>query len=79
MRTCWFVVIRVKDIWWVDCEGKAYGPLESKEDAAIQATTLARTFADPTRRSEVWMPDDNGKQRQIWVGPTPARGGTAYH
>lgn len=71
MKTCWFVVIKVHDDWWVDCEGKAYGPFSTKEDAAIDGTKLARTFGDPTRRSEVWMPDEEGKFRQIWVGPTP--------
>jgi len=73
MKTCWFIVIHANDAWWIDCEGKAYGPFSTKQDAALEGTRLARTFGDPSRRAELWMPDDNGKPQRIWVGADPVR------
>ena len=73
MKTCWFVAIFANRRWWVDCEGKAYGPFATREDAALEATRLARTFGDSLRQSEVWMPDDTGKLHRVWVGAEPAK------
>jgi hypothetical protein len=73
MKTCWFVVIESRGAWWVDCEGRAFGPLESREEAQDYARKLAETYGDPERRSDVWVPDDQGKLRLTWSGPAPAR------
>jgi hypothetical protein len=69
MKSCWFVVIRAPTAWWVDCEGKAYGPFETREEAAESAVHLARAFGDPERRSDVYVPDDSQKLRLVWSGP----------
>jgi hypothetical protein len=68
MQTCWFVVIRSNDKWWVDCEGKAYGPFANRDDATTEGTVLARTFGDSRRRAEVWAPDDAGRMKRLWIG-----------
>jgi hypothetical protein len=73
MKTRWFVVIESRGSWWVDCEGRAFGPLESKAEAASYAQKLADIHSDPDRRSDVWVPADDGKLRLIWSGPAPVR------
>ena len=75
MQTCWFVVIRTPSAWWVDCEGKAYGPFETREAAADNAVHLAQAFGDPKRRSDVYVPDEQEKLHLVWSGmPGPPSG-----
>ena len=71
MKTCWFVVIHANGAWWVDCEGRAYGPFASNDQAREYAQKIAVTFADPSRRSEVWAPGEQGKLKLIWSGADP--------
>lgn len=68
MQTCWFVVIRTPSAWWVDCEGKAYGPFDTREAAAAEAVRLAEAFGDPERRSDVYVPDETGRLQLVWSG-----------
>jgi hypothetical protein len=69
MRTCWFVVIESGDAWWVDCEGRTYGPFRDRELATEAARSLAETFGDETRRCDVYAPNDSGKQELVWSRP----------
>lgn len=72
MKTCWFIVIKTPSAWWVDCEGKAYGPFSSREDAAENAVRLAEAYGDPGRRSDVYVPDETAKLKLVWSsGPQP--------
>ena len=48
MKTCWFIVIESMGSWWVDCEGKPYGPFDSSTDAAVAAKRIALTYATTT-------------------------------
>lgn len=73
MKTCWFIVIESMDSWWVDCEGKSYGPFDTRDDAQNEARRIAITYGDEGRRSEVFAPATDGTHRRIWVGPDPAR------
>lgn len=66
MRTNWFVVIRVRDHWWIDNEGHAFGPFPSREDACAASSRVARSFGDPRRRTLVYWPDDAGRPRLIF-------------
>ena len=75
MKTCWFVVIRTPSAWWVDCEGKAYGPFSTREEAAEDAVRLAQAFGDPARRSDVYVPDDDSKLKLVWSSPPKASSG----
>lgn len=68
MKSCWFIVIRTPSAWWVDCEGKAYGPFETRELAASNAVHLGQAFGDPGRRSDVYVPDDEDKLTLVWSG-----------
>ena len=69
MKTCWFIVIHSMGDWWVDCEGKAYGPFETRDEAKIEAIRIAITYGDADRRSEVFVTDENGTPRRIWAAP----------
>ena len=73
MKTCWFVVIQANNAWWVDCEGRAYGPMSDRDEAARLARKIAETYADPGRRSDVWVPNDEGKHELVWSGKAPQR------
>lgn len=79
MRTCWFIVVESLGKWWVDCEGKAYGPFANRDQATEEARTIARTFGDPTRTSRVYVPTDNGDHRMIWSGQTTGSAAAAAH
>jgi hypothetical protein len=69
MRTCWFIVIESVGQWWVDCEGKAYGPFETQDEAKIEAVRIAITYGDRDRRSEVFVANADGAPRRIWAAP----------
>ncbi len=72
MRTCWFIVIHSVGQWWVDCEGKAYGPFASRDEAQIEAIRIAITYGDAERRSEVFVCNEDGAPRRIWADPRRA-------
>ncbi|MBN9317969.1 MAG: hypothetical protein J0I99_19690 [Devosia sp.] len=71
MKTCWFIVIESMGAWWVDCEGKAYGPFDSRSEAEGEAKRIAMAYGDATRRSQVYAAEENGAHRLIWSGPNP--------
>lgn len=67
MSTALYVVISSRGDWWVDFEGRASGPYSTKEDAAVEATHLARFAAHSGHESEVLVPDENGRHRIVWA------------
>ncbi len=71
MKTCWFIIIESLGAFWVDCEGKAYGPFDSSEEAASAARRIALAYGDDARRSQIYALV-SGTQRLIWSGPDPA-------
>jgi len=75
MKTCWYVVIEAMGAWWVDCEGKAYGPFETDREARREALRIAMAYGDETRQSQVWISEPDGRPRRIWVGPPPTVSG----
>lgn len=66
MARALFLVIFSREQWWVDFEGSAHGPYDSRENAALEARTLARMEAHSGRESEVLVPDAEGKYWVIW-------------
>jgi hypothetical protein len=69
MKTCWFVVIESLGSWWVDCEGKAYGPFENRDEAHGEAKRIAVTYGDKYRRSRIYSAEPDGSHKLIWSGP----------
>lgn len=66
MARALYVVIFSRDSWWVDFEGKAYGPFASKDIAAAEAKHLAQFAAHSGKSTEVLVPDETGRHRVIW-------------
>jgi hypothetical protein len=73
MQTCWFIVIQSRGAWWVDREGRSYGPFLNQREAEQYARKIAETDGDPKRRSEVWAPGLGGGPVLRWKGAEPAR------
>lgn len=69
MITCWFIVIESMGSWWVDCEGKSYGPFETREAAQGEAKRIALTYGDSKRRSQVYSAESDGTHQLIWTAP----------
>ncbi len=65
MHTNWFIVILSNGKWWVDNEGHTFGPFPSREVAALEALDYARRMGDPSRISQIFWPDDDGKLKLI--------------
>jgi hypothetical protein len=53
------------DQWWVDCEGKSYGPFETAQQATGNAFRFAEIFGHEGRKAQVFAPDEDGKMRQV--------------
>ena len=70
MARALYVVIFSRDSWWVDFEGKAHGPFETRELAAAEAKQLAQFAAHSGKSSEVLVPDDSGRHRVVWESAT---------
>lgn len=68
MQTNWFIVIHVGEAWWIDNEGKAFGPFPNRERAGAEALEIARVFGDTDRQSRIYWPGDDGRHRLVWSG-----------
>ncbi|HHY49757.1 MAG TPA: hypothetical protein GYA10_08430 [Alphaproteobacteria bacterium] len=66
MAKALYVVILSQEKWWVDFEGKAYGPYKSMDEAADEGRQLARFAAHAGRPSEVLVPNERGRYVVIW-------------
>ena len=71
--SCVYLVLQIGEQWWVDCEGKAFGPCESKEEALAGAFKLIDVFGDPQRRIELWSPGEDRRMRLVWKGSIKAK------
>jgi len=65
LRTNWFIVVQANGKWWVDNEGHTFGPFPTREVAALEAVDYAKKLGDPTRASQVYWPDEDGKMRLV--------------
>ena len=68
--TAIYIVIKSRGGWYVDFEGRSYGPFADAEAAAIEAGDLAKFSAHAGRRSQVHVPDSAGKYRVAWQSGT---------
>jgi hypothetical protein len=55
VSSSWFIVVFSNGQWWVDHEGKPYGPYASAAEAKDGAVRLARSIAGH-RNWEVFVP-----------------------
>ena len=66
MATALYIVIQSRGKWWVDFEGRAHGPHDTREAAALEARNQAQFMAHMDRTSEVLVPDAEGKYWVVW-------------
>jgi len=66
MATALYIVIQSQGKWWVDFEGRAHGPHDTRETAALEARSQAQFMAHMDRPSEVLVPDGEGKFWVVW-------------
>ena len=66
LTTALYIVIQSRGKWFVDFEGRAHGPHESREAAALEARNQAQFSAHMNRPSEVLVPDAEGKFWVVW-------------
>lgn len=64
MATSWYIVIHSGGQWWVDHEGRPYGPYRSLAEASDGAVRLARLQGDE-RDWEVFAPGHDHRHRRI--------------
>lgn len=79
--TALYIVIFSRGKWWVDFEGRAHGPFDTREAAALEGRSQAQFMAHMERPSEVLVPDADGKYWVVWNSsdagsavPRPVRG-----
>ena len=66
MARALFVVIKSQGSWWVDFEGKAFGPQQTMDQAVESGMELARYCAHTGRRTELLAPDAGGRYSVLW-------------
>ncbi len=66
--TCYYIVVQIDGVWWIDVEGKPCGPCEDKEDAISCAFKLIEVFGNPARPAAVYAPDGDGHTKLVWRG-----------
>ncbi len=50
----------------MDCEGKPFGPMISKEEAISSCIHLIELFGDQHRSADIWAPDETGRSKLVW-------------
>ena len=70
------IVLMVCGRWWVDIEGKGFGPCVDQADACHMAINLAQTFGDDARRREVVLMRPDGGHSKIWASWLPPASAT---
>ncbi len=67
MATALYIVIQSQGHWWVDFEGRAHGPHDSREAAALEARNQAQFMVHTNERpAEVLVPDGDGRYWVVW-------------
>ena len=61
-----FMVLASRGQWYVDFEGRNWGPFPTREAAALEARSHARNHSRTGRICEVIVPDDRGQRWVIW-------------
>jgi hypothetical protein len=64
--SCWYLVVESLGKWWVDCEGKPFGPFDEMDEATEGAIRLATVLGDNDRQLQVMVPDEQGRFRIVW-------------
>ena len=66
MQSCWYIVIRSRGAWWVDCEGTQTGPYPDVAVATDAAVIRARLHGDRAKRLQVMVPGEGRRFDVVW-------------
>ncbi|RUT32961.1 hypothetical protein EMQ25_07480 [Arsenicitalea aurantiaca] len=66
MAKALYIVLQSRGQWWIDLEGRAFGPFANREAARREAIDLAKFLSHTGRSSEVMVPDEEGAYRLVW-------------
>lgn len=69
-----FMVLSSRGQWYVDFEGRNWGPFQTREAAALEARSQAKNLSRSGRICEVIVPDDRGQRWVIWSSTHTERG-----
>ena len=61
-----FLVFPSRGQWWVDLEGNAEGPFDSRADAITGAIPMAQAVEQSGRKAEVLAPGDDSRHHVAW-------------
>lgn len=62
-----YIVLLSLGRWWVDFEGKPFGPFTDKEEARRSAIEIARVFGDEDRERQVVVVREGGGFDIVWT------------
>ena len=78
MASLLYVVIESCAKWWVDLEGKAYGPYASKDQAIEEGRSLARFAAHSGKHSELLAQNNGGRYIVLWDSANEPHAGAPF-
>jgi hypothetical protein len=67
MRNIWYIVIQSRGAWWIDREGKAYGPFDSQAEAIAAGPQFIELMGDPAHNNQLYVADESGKFQVVWA------------
>jgi hypothetical protein len=67
MRNTWYIVIHSLGGWWIDREGRAYGPFDSQEEAIVAGPNFIEIMGEPTHNNQLYAADEHGKFQVVWT------------
>jgi len=72
MASVLYLVLRSREKWWVDMEGKSLGPFESPDIATFAAIDAARVRGDVnSAERQVYVEQPGRKFTMIWSSTHP--------
>ena len=80
--TATYIVIFVRDQWWIDLNGQSQGPFISRESALSEAIRFASDLARDGKRSEVRVADPGKKTQVVFQSADQSllgRGAVVHH
>jgi len=73
MRKTMYIVIQSRGHWWIDCEGKPYGPFDTEAEAIAEGPEFITLMGNDENRNELYVRDETGHFQLVWSNrDTPA-------
>ncbi len=66
MKPARYVIVQVREFWWIDFEGKPNGPFDSATEAVRNAIDIAHFLGDEERPQQVFVSIGGRKLQLAW-------------